>query len=83
LSDCTYPYNNIYPELVSTNACNGETINGITLKDYYKSLVNFDPRSCKKNVDLNSIKFGYPVLSGYRYIYADEMERDDFKETAR
>ena len=79
LEDCTFPYNNEYPELSSTNACNGETINGITISEYYKTLEYFDPRTCLKNVHIQSLAFGYPVIKGYRYIYADEMERDDWK----
>lgn len=79
LGDCTYPYNNQYPELTSTNECNGEKINGITISEYFKTLQYFDPRTCRKEVNIQSFDFKYPVDRGFRYVYADEMKTDAWK----
>jgi hypothetical protein len=82
LEDCTYPYNNQHIELSSTNECDGEIINGITISEYYKTLQYFDPRSCMKGVNIVSLDFKYPVDSGFRYVYADEMQTEKWKTAA-
>ena len=59
-----------------------QLINKNVILKKVRPLQYFDPRSCMKGVNIVSLDFKYPVDSGFRYVYADEMQTEKWKTAA-